>query len=97
MQTAHEAPEEEAQAPAAKRKRRDSGDNKIERKARDGTTKWTKTTCKCGIEKHTAEELKAHIQKRHGDGKYNCPYEGCNMSTRFTSSIQKHVQKSAHE
>ena len=57
MQTAHEAPQEEAEAPSTKRKRRDSGDKKIERHARDGTTKWTDTTCKCGVEKHTKEEL----------------------------------------
>lgn len=92
IQTAHEAPKEEAEAPSHKRKRRDSGDNKIERKARDGSTKWTKTTCKCGIEKHTKEELKAHIERRHADGMYKCPYEDCGMVTKFTSSIQKHVQ-----
>ena len=87
MQTAHEAPQEEAEAPSTKRKRRDSGDKKIERDARDGTTKWTDTTCKCGVEKHTKEELKAHIQRRHDDGKYMCPYKGCGMETKFTSSI----------
>ena len=92
VQTAHEAPQEEAEAPSTKRKRRDSGDKKIERHARDGKTKWTDTTCKCGVEKHTKEELKAHIQRRHDDGKYMCPYKGCGMETRFTSSIQKHVQ-----
>ena len=91
MQTAHEAPKEEAEAPS-KRKRRDSGDNKIQRHARDGSTKWTKTTCKCGVEKHTPDELKSHIQRRHGDGIYKCPFEDCGMSTKFTSSMQKHVQ-----
>ena len=74
MQTAHEAPQEEAEACSTKRKRRDSGDKKIERHARDGTTKWTDTTCKCSVEKHTKEELKAHIQRRHDDGRYMCPY-----------------------
>ena len=86
MQTAHEAPEQEAQAPS-KRKRRDSGDNKIERHARDGTTKWTKTTCKCGVEKHTPDELKSHIARRHGDGNYLCPYQGCNMTNRYMYRI----------
>ena len=85
MQTAHEAPQEEAEASSTKRKRRDSGDKKIERHARDGTTKWTDTTCKCGVEKHIKEELKAHIQRRHDDGKYMCPYKGCGMETKFTS------------
>ena len=92
MQTAHEAPPDEAAAPSVKRKRRDSGDQKVERKARDGTTTWTATTCKCGVEKHTVDELKSHIERRHGDGIYKCPYQDCNMSTKFTSSIQKHVQ-----
>ena len=69
MQTAHEVSQEEAEAPSTKRKRRDSGDKKIERHIRDGTTKWTDTTCKCGVEKHTKEELKAHIQRRHDFGK----------------------------
>ena len=92
MQTAHECTEEEAAAPSGKRRRRDSGDQKVERRARDGTTQWTPTTCKCGVEKHTNDELKAHIERRHGDGIYKCPFPDCNMQTKFTSSIQKHVQ-----
>ena len=64
MQTAHESTEEEAAAPSGKR-RRDSGDKKVERKARDGKTQWTPTICKCGVEKHTIEELKSHIERRY--------------------------------
>ena len=77
MQTAHESTEEEAAAPSGKR-RRDSGDQKVERRARDGTTQWTPTTCKCGVEKHTNDELKAHIERRHADGIYKCPFQDCN-------------------
>ena len=55
IQNVHQAPQEEAAAPS-KRRRTNSGDEKIKRHARDGTTKWTSTMCKCGVEKHTKED-----------------------------------------
>ena len=90
IQAAHNAPEEQAAAPS-KRRRTHSGEGEKKRHARDGSTRWTKTMCKCGVEKHTKEELEYHIERRHADGVYNCPHEGCKMTTKFKSSIEKHV------
>ena len=46
--------------------------------------------CKCGVEKHTKEELESYIERRHADGG-NCPHKGYKMSTKFKFSIEKHV------
>lgn len=94
IQNVHQAPQEEAAAPS-KRRRTNSGDEKIKRHARDGTTKWTSTMCKCGVEKHTKEELEGHIKRRHADGVYTCPW--CNMQTKFKTSIEKHVSNKHFE
>ena len=74
IQAAHNAPEEQAAAPP-KRRRTNSGEGERKRHARDGSTKWTKTMCKCRVEKHTKEELESHIERRHADGVYYCPHE----------------------